>query len=185
MLQEIYDDLQRKAKKSLQVLSEDFAVVRTGRATPALLDKVEVEYYGTKVPLKQLASVSAQDARTLVINPYDINALSEIEKAILKANLGFTPMNDGKLIRINIPPLTEERRKELVKQIKKMAEETKIAVRNLRREANDKIKKLEKDSKLGKDEAKKATEKVQEITDEFVGKIDKMTKIKENDIMNT
>lgn len=170
-------------EKAVAAYQRELATVRAGRANPSLLDKVTVEYYGAQTPLNQLASITVPEARMLVITPYDKTALGDIEKAIQKADLGVTPTNDGSIIRITIPPLTEERRKELAKLVKKYSEDAKVAVRNIRRDANDDLKKLEKNGEMTEDELRSSTEDVQKLTDEYVSKIDEITKDKEKEIM--
>jgi ribosome recycling factor len=183
MVAKIYQDLEHKMTKAIEVLKTEFAGIRTGRANPALLDGIKVLSYGTTVPLNQVAGVSVPEARLLLIQPWDKNALGEIEKAILKSELGLTPMNDGKVIRLPIPALTEERRHDLVKVVKKMSEESKVSVRNIRRDANEEVKKLEKDKKISEDESKKAHDRIQEITDKYIVQIDEVLKKKEKEIM--
>ncbi|WP_010282359.1 ribosome recycling factor [Bacillus timonensis] len=172
-----------KMSKAIQALSRELATVRAGRANPAILDKVTVDYYGAPTPLNQLASINVPEARMLVIQPYDKSVLGDMEKAIQKADLGLNPTNDGSIIRISIPPLTEERRRELVKLVKKYAEESKVAVRNIRRDGNDELKKLEKNGEITEDELRSLTEDVQKITDESISKIDSVSKEKEKEIM--
>lgn len=172
-----------RMEKAVAAYQRELATVRAGRANPSLLDKVTVEYYGAQTPLNQLASITVPEARMLVITPYDKTALGDIEKAIQKADLGVTPTNDGSIIRITIPPLTEERRKELAKLVKKYSEDAKVAVRNIRRDANDDLKKLEKNGEMTEDELRSSTEDVQKLTDEYVSKIDEITKDKEKEIM--
>lgn len=183
MLNQVYQEMERKMAKAAEALKAEFAGIRTGRANPALLEGIRVQSYGALVPLNQVAGVSVPEPRLLVIQPWDKSALSEIEKAILKSELGLTPMNDGRVIRLPIPPLTEERRRELSKVVKKMAEDHKVAVRNIRREANDEIKKLEKDKKISEDDSKKALEKTQELTDKAIKGIDEVLAKKEKEIM--
>jgi ribosome recycling factor len=168
---------------SLEALKKKFASVRTGRASLSLLDGITVDYYGTVTPLQQLASLSVPDSRQIVIQPWEQKVIPEIEKAIMKSDLGLTPMNDGKLIRINIPALTEERRKQLVKVVKKEAEDTKVAVRNIRRDINEDLKKLEKEKHVSEDEIKKEHDEVQKITDSFIRKVDELLDHKEKEIM--
>lgn len=175
-------EAEEKMEKSLQNTRTDFQSIRTGRANPALLHRIHVEYYGTETPLQQLATISVPEARMLVIQPFDKNALAEIDKAIQKSDLGITPTNDGKVLRLNIPPLTEERRREYVKVAKKIAEEGKVAVRNIRRDTIDQIKKLEKDG-LPQDSSKDFQGEVQELTDKYIAKIDKAVEEKEAEIM--
>lgn len=183
MLNQVYQEMERKMAKAAEALKAEFAGIRTGRANPALLEGIKVQSYGATVPLNQVAGVSVPEPRLLVIQPWDKNALPEIEKAILKSELGLTPMNDGRVIRLPIPTLTEERRRELSKVVKKMAEDHKVAVRNIRREANDEIKKLEKDKKISEDESKKALERTQELTDKAIKGIDEVLAKKEKEIM--
>jgi len=157
--------------------------VRTGRASLALLDGITVDYYGNPTPLQQVASLSVPESRQIVIQPWEQRVISEIEKAIMKSDLGLTPTNDGKVIRINIPPLTEERRKQLVKVVKKRAEEAKIAIRNIRRDSNEELKKLEKEQHLSEDDAKKFHAEIQKLTDASITKVEEVLKHKENEIM--
>lgn len=182
MLDDLYKQAKEKMKKALHFLEEEFSKLRTGKASVTLVDPVKVNAYGTEMPLKQVASVSLPDAKTIAIQPWDKNLIPAIEKAILAANIGLTPINDGKIIRINIPPLTEERRKDLVKVAHKLAEEARVSIRNIRRHINEEIKKLEKDHKISEDEKFKAIDKVQEITDEFIKKVDELLKEKEKEI---
>ncbi|MDR1110140.1 MAG: ribosome recycling factor [Deltaproteobacteria bacterium] len=184
MIDDIFDDLKTRMEKSLESLSRDFKKIRTGRATPALLDNLTANYYGAQTPLNQMASITAPEARLLVIQPWEASNLPEIEKVILKSELGLTPQNDGKVIRINIPPLTQERRKELSKLAKKNAEEAKVAVRAIRREANDLLKDLKKSKDISEDDQKKAEEQVQKITDGYIERIDKTTAAKDKEIQD-
>lgn len=179
---EIQLEAEEKMEKSLQSTRNEFLSIRTGRANPALLHRVHVEYYGAPTPLQQLATVSVPEPRMLMIQPFDRNALAEIERAIMKSDLGLSPNNDGKVIRLNIPPLTEERRRDYVKLAKKIAEEGKVAVRNIRRDANDGIKKLEKDG-MPQDVAKEFQEEIQQVTDKFIDMLDKAMAEKEVEIM--
>jgi ribosome recycling factor len=181
---QVIDALSGRMTKTRENLKGELGKVRTGRASASMLDSVRVDYYGTEMPINQVATVSAPEPRQLVIQPWEGNMLVNIEKAILKADLGLNPQNDGKVIRVPIPMLTEERRKDLVKQIKKLGEECKVALRNERRDANEEIKKLEKDKQLSTDEAKKAGDQVQKKTDEFVAEVDKMVGNKEKEIMS-
>ena len=169
--------------KTAEVLSAQFDTVRAGRANAAVLDQIEVDYYGTPTPIRQIASISSPDARTLLIQPWDGSTLKLIEKAILTSELGINPQNDGRVIRLVFPQLTEERRKELAKQVRKYGEEAKVAVRNVRRDANDQLKKLEKDKAISEDELKKATDDVQKLTDKYVAKVDEKCAAKEKEIM--
>lgn len=168
---------------AVEALKKDFASIRTGRASLALMDGIFVEYYGNPTPLNQVSSLSTPDSRQIVIQPWEQKIISDIEKAILKSDLGLTPMNDGKVIRINIPPLTEERRKQLVKVVKKRAEEAKVSVRNIRREFNESLKKLEKEKEISEDELKKSLDDVQRITDSYIKKVDEKLEHKEKEIM--
>lgn len=168
---------------TLEVLKKDFASIRTGRASLALLDGLVVNYYGTQTPLQQLAAMSIPESRQIAIQPWDQKIIPDIEKAILKSDLGLTPMNDGKMIRINIPPLTEERRKQLVKAVKKKAEEAKVSIRNIRRDTNEELKKLEREKHLSEDEVKKLQVEIQKITDSFIVNVDEILGRKEKEIM--
>ncbi len=180
----ILDQLNEKMTKTITNFKSELTKVRTGRANPALLEGVKVDYYGSMMPISQVASVTCPEARTIQIQPWEQTMLQAIEKAILMANIGLTPQNDGKIIRLSLPMMTEERRKELVKLIKKQGEDNKIALRNERRDANETIKKQEKEKKLTEDDAKKATEQVQKKTDEFVLEVDKLIAAKEKEIMS-
>jgi ribosome recycling factor len=168
--------------KAIGALKRDLSTLRAGRATPALLDRVQAEYYGAMTPVNQLANINTPDPRTLIIQPWDKSSLGVIEKAILKSDLGLTPTNDGSVIRLSIPPLTEERRAELVKMTKKFGEETKVAIRNIRRDANDDIKKLEK-SDISEDESRRHQEDIQKTTDKFIAEVDRVLAAKEKEIM--
>jgi len=181
MPQSIKKNAEERMDKTLQALRRDLATLRAGRASPALLEKVQAEYYGAMMPVNQLGSIHTPDPRTLVIQPWDKSALAAVERAILKSDLGLTPVNDGEVIRINIPPLTEERRMELVKQTRKLGEEAKVAIRNIRRDANDEIKKKEK-SEISEDESRRHQEDIQKLTDRFIAEIDKMLAAKEKEI---
>ena len=179
----IIQDAQKRMDKAVQQLKNELASIRTGRATPSLLDKVKVEYYGTLTPVNQLANISAPEPKLLTIQPWDKNVLEDIEKAILKSELGLTPNSDGHIIRIQIPSLTEERRQELVKMVKKYGEEAKVAIRNVRRDANDSVKKDEKDGKLPEDESRRLQENIQQTTNEFIAKVDQVVEDKEKEMM--
>nr|WP_195258043.1 ribosome recycling factor [Bacillus paralicheniformis] len=183
MSTQVMNETKERMEKAIGAYQRELATVRAGRANPSLLDKVTVEYYGAQTPLNQIASITVPEARMLLITPYDKTALGDIDKAIQKADLGITPSNDGNIIRITIPPLTEERRKELAKLVKKYSEDAKVAVRNIRRDANDDLKKLEKNGEMTEDELRSSTEDVQKLTDEYVSKIDEITKDKEKEIM--
>lgn len=178
-----HKDFQEKIEVTKEVLKEDLNTVRAGRANPALLDKVTVEYYGTPTPLRNIANISAPDPKSLQITPFDPSSLNDIERAINIANIGITPTNDGKNVRLVIPDLTEERRKELTKITKKYGEEAKVAVRNLRREANEAVKKQEKDGEISEDDRDDELEKIQKTTDEAIKAIDAIIKEKDKEIM--
>jgi ribosome recycling factor len=180
---ELIQDARRRMDRSVEATHTEFNSVRTGRASPALLDRVNVEYYGTPTPLKQLATISAPEPRLLSIQPFDPSSVKAIEKAILESDLGLTPSNDGKLIRLPIPQLTEERRRELVKVVRHMAEEGRVAVRNVRRDTIHHLKQLVDDGEVGADEEHRAEEQAQKVTDEHVAKIDDLLKHKEAEIM--
>ena len=176
-------DAEDRMEKAIAAQERDFSKLRTGRASTALVDGIKGDYYGTPTPISQMASVAVPDSRTVTIQPWDKGGISVIEKAILKSDLGLTPINDGKVIRIMIPPLTEERRKDLVKVARKYTEDAKVAVRNVRRDANDSLKKLEKDKVITEDDQKRATEDVQKLTDKYVADVDKKCAAKEKEIM--
>ena len=176
-------DAESRMKKSIKALEEEFAAIRTGRASTALFDKIMVEYYGTPTPLNQVATVSTPEARLVVIQPWDKTALGEIEKAIQKSELSLNPNNDGKVIRINIPPLTEERRREIVKSAKQTAEQAKVAIRNIRRDANDHLKQQQKDGEISEDEEKRLQDDVQKLTDTYTKQISQMLEAKETEIL--
>ncbi|MFZ9270778.1 MAG: ribosome recycling factor [Prochlorococcaceae cyanobacterium] len=176
-------DLEASMRKSLEATQRTFNTIRTGRANPSLLDKIQVEYYGSDTPLKSLASLSTPDAQTIQIQPFDTSAMALIEKAIATSDLGLTCNNDGKVIRINIPPLTEDRRKELCKLAAKYAEEGKVALRNIRRDAIDKIKKQEKEGDFSEDQSRDEQDKVQKLTDKFIAELEKQLADKEADIL--
>lgn len=183
MVKKVIKTQEERMKKALTAAKAEFASLRAGRATPALLDKVSVEYYGSLVPVNQVANISVPEPRMIVIQPWEKPMLREIEKAITKSDLGLNPNSDGSVIRLNIPQLTEERRKDLVKTLNKRAEESKVAVRNIRRDANDAIKKLEKAKSITEDEAKKGQEDVQKIVDKYIKEIDAARADKEKEIM--
>ena len=180
---ELLLDAEERMEKALAALERDYGKLRTGRATTGLVEDIKVDYYGTPTPIKQLASVAVPDSRTVTIQPWDRGAFALVEKAILKSDLGLTPMNDGKLIRIAIPPLTEDRRKDLTKIARKYTDEAKVAIRNIRRDVNDGLKKLEKDKLLSEDELKKAMEDIQKLTDTYVARADAKASAKEKEIM--
>ncbi len=182
-MQNVLKDVDTRMNAALEALSREFATVRTGRASPGLLDSIRVDYYGTPTPINQMASVSTPDARTLAIQPWEAGQIGAIEKAIQKSDLGLTPVNDGKLIRLTMPTPTEERRKQLVKTVAKMAEDARVAVRNIRRECNDKLKVVAKDTKLSEDEERRGHDQVQKTTDRFIAKVDELLKKKEQEIL--
>ncbi|WP_336772247.1 ribosome recycling factor [Paenibacillus sp. MMO-58] len=182
MPQAIKKNAEERMEKAIGALKRDLATLRAGRATPALLDRVQVEYYGAPTPVAQLANINIPDSRTLFIQPWDKSSIAAIEKAIMKSDLGLTPSNDGSAIRITLPPLTEERRTELVKTTKKFGEEAKVAIRNIRRDANDDIKKLEKTT-ISEDESRRHQEDIQKATDRFIAEVDKVLVAKEKEIM--
>ena len=179
---EEYASAEKRMKSALETLKKEFQTVRTGRANPALLDRVEVEYYGSSTPLKSLANITVPDARTLVVTPFDKSALKEVEKAIVGSNLGLTPTIDGSIVRISIPALNEERRKELTKVVRKYAEDARVAVRNVRRDSMDALKKL-KGKEMSEDDFKRQEDSLQKLTDKNVKEIDDMTKHKEAEVM--
>lgn len=183
MATDILSEAEDKMKKAVEVLSKELASIRTGRASTALVDRLQVEYYGTPTPLNQLASVSVPEPRLLVIQPWDRTALGAIEKAILKSDLGLTPTNDGKVIRLAIPPLTEERRRDLVKVVRRRVEEGRIAVRNVRREAHDDLRDLEKEKLISEDEFRRSNERLQKLTDAMVEQVEKVGQKKEEEVL--
>ncbi len=182
-MEQIIKDAKARMDKSLEALRSELAKVRSGKATTALLDGIKVEYYGNLTPLNQVANVTVLDAHTLSVTPWDKSMVSVIDKAILEANLGFNPVSDGTNIKVPIPPLNEERRKDLVKLVKKFGEDSKIAVRNIRRDANDHLKREEKNKKLSEDQLKEAEDKIQKLTDGHTKKVEDILKIKEKEIM--
>ena len=183
MINDIITSNEERLKKSIESLKREFGSLRAGRATPTLLDKVMVDYYGTPTPVNQVAKVSVPEPRMIMIQPWEKAMLHEIEKAIMKSELGLSPNSDGTAIRLSIPQLTQERRKELVKTVNKKGEEAKVAIRNIRRDANEHIKKLEKDKEITEDESKKALEKFQKIVDSFIKNVDTLKEAKEKEIM--
>lgn len=178
MIKEIINTADEKMKKTISVLKSELSSMKAGKANPAMLDRIEAEYYGTITPLNQLANISAPEPRVLLIQPYDKTSIKSIEKAILVSDLGINPSNDGNAIRLAVPELTEETRKNIVKNVKKLGEEAKVAVRSIRRDANDKIKLLKKDNSITEDEVKKSEEDIQKKTDNFIKEIDKIIEIK-------
>jgi ribosome recycling factor len=183
MIDELLEDAKRRMDKSVDTTAHEFNTVRTGRASAALLDRIQIDYYGQKTPLKQLATINVPEPRLLTIQPYDPGSIKTIERAIQESELGLTPNNDGKLIRLPIPQLTEERRKELVKVVKHLAEEGRVAVRNVRRDVMHDLKELVRDGDVGDDEERRAEDRAQKLTDEHVAKIDGLLKKKEEEIM--
>lgn len=183
MVENIIKDAEERMKKCVSETKNAFNSLRTGRATPALLDKVQVDYYGTLTPVNQLANITVPEARLILIQPWDKSVLTEIEKAIMKSDLGINPASDGEVIRLTIPPLTEERRIELVKLVKKKAEDGRVAIRNVRREANDDIKSTQKEGLISEDELKKAQDRVQKLTDRYIKEVEGLLAEKEKDIM--
>jgi ribosome recycling factor len=182
-MKQVISDAESRMKKSLSAMQEEFDTIRTGRASAALFEKIKVEYYGNPTPLNQVASISIPESRLVVIQPWDKGLLNEIEKAIQKSELSLNPSNDGKVIRINIPPLTEERRKEYVKIAKNMAEQARVAIRNIRRDANDELKKQQKASDISEDDAKRGEDEIQKLTDSYVEKINEALEEKEKEIL--
>lgn len=182
-LEELYLFGEEKMEKAINQLRKEFGSIRSGRANPLILDKVVVDYYGAPTPLRQMSQVTVQDGTTLVITPYDKSTLKEIEKAIIKAEIGITPNSDGICIRLPFPPLTEYRRKEIAKDVKKIGEEAKVAVRNIRRDMTDDLKKIEKNEKLPEDAVKDNQDKIQKVTDKYTGIIDKAVAEKEKEVM--
>jgi len=180
---QVLDGLKQEMEQSLDGLRKELTKVRTGRASTALIDGILVEYYGTRTPLNQLAALSAPEPRLLVIQPYDKSVMGAVEKAIYQSDLGLTPVNDGKVIRVPIPELTEERRKELVRHVKKIGEEYRVSVRTHRRDANERIKKMQKDKQLTEDDARGTQDRVQKMTDEYIEKVEKVLKAKEDELL--
>ncbi|MCB9481886.1 MAG: ribosome recycling factor [Desulfobacteraceae bacterium] len=183
MVNEVLKETKDKMKKALEALKHELLKVRTGRASASLVDSVSVEYYGAKTPLNQLASVTVPESRLVVIQPWDSTAINDIEKAILKANIGITPSNDGKVIRLSIPPLTEERRKEIVKQVSKICEDYKVGIRNIRRDSNEDLKSFKKDGEISEDQMFKGQDEVQKLTDSHIKEIEELNKAKEKEIL--
>jgi len=183
MINDVLKEVRDRMQKTVEVLQDDLLSIRTGRASPALVEKLQVEYYGTLTPLNQVASIAVPEPRLLVIRPWDPAALTDIERAILKSDLGLTPMNDGKLIRLNIPRLTEERRRELVKVVSRRVEEGRVSVRNLRRDALQDLKDFEKEKMISEDDFFRGKDEIQELTDEFIKKIDEVGQRKEEELL--
>lgn len=182
-IKSVKKDAESRMEKSIEHFQHEMSTIRTGRATPSLLDVVKVDYYGSKMPINQLASITAPEPRLLVVQPWDKNAIQPIEKAIQESDLGLNPSNDGNVIRIPIPELSQERRQNLVKLVKKLAEETRIAIRNIRRDANDTLKKMQKNHEISEDEMHLGMEEVQKLTNDFIKKVDELLEIKEKEIM--
>ncbi len=183
MMKESIKEGEDKMKKTVEALRKDLSTIRAGRANPAILDKIQIEYYGTMMPINQLANVAVPEPRLITIQPWDKTAIPVVEKAILKSDLGLNPSNDGNVIRIIIPQLTEERRKELVKLVKKKAEESRVAVRNIRRDTIERIKALEKTKAISEDDTKKGHDEIQKLTDKYIKEVDNVLEIKEKEIM--
>jgi ribosome recycling factor len=183
MTKDVIKNMSAHMDKTIDALRKEYQKVRTGRASTSLLDEIRVDYYGTLTPINQLATLAVPEPRTITLQPWEAKVIPVIEKAILNANLGLTPSNDGRVIRLNLPPLTEERRKDIVKQLKKMAEDAKVAARNIRRDSNDELKKLEKDKKITEDDLKRAEKEVQDVTNAHVAKIDEILAHKEKEVL--
>jgi ribosome recycling factor len=182
--QGVMKEVETKMTSALEALGREFAAVRTGRASAGLLDGIRVDYYGTPTPVNQMASISVPDARTIVIQPWEAGQLKAIEKALMTSDLGLTPVNDGKIVRLAMPSPTEERRKQLAKTVHKIAEESRVVVRNLRREANDRLKALAKDKKVSEDEERRSHDQIQKTTDRFIARVDELLKKKEQEILS-
>jgi ribosome recycling factor len=183
MIDDTLREAEGKMSRAIEVAKEEFSGIRTGRAHPALIARLTVDYYGAPTPLQQLASIGAPEARLLVVSPYDRNASASIEKAIRNSDLGINPANDGQVIRLAFPPLTEERRKEYVKLARQRAEEARTSIRNVRRHANEELNRLEKDGEISQDEQRRATQRVQQLTDKFVGEVDTLLQHKEQELL--
>lgn len=182
-MKSVLNDARERMEKSLEAFEQNVGTVRTGRANPAVLNRVQVDYYGTRMPLNQLATISSPDPRTLVVTPFDKSAIQEIERAIRESDLGFNPNNQGDNVFISVPPLNDERRRDLVKSVKHMAEEARVAIRNVRRDANEELRAMEKENELTEDDRRKGENEVQNLTDDFIGHVDARVKSKEEDIM--
>ncbi|MDQ6661117.1 MAG: ribosome recycling factor [Chloroflexota bacterium] len=183
MAADIFEDSERRMQKAVEALKQDLLSIRTGRASSSLVERIQVEYYGTPTPLNQIASISVPEARQLVIQPWDKKLLTDIEKAIQKSDLGINPNNDGQVIRLNIPPLSQERRRDMVKMVHKKLDEHKVAVRNIRRDTQDKLRDREKKKEISEDELKRSTERLQKLTDKYIDEMDKIGKSKEQEIL--
>ena len=184
MQDKIITDTERRMQKSVEAVTHDLSGIRSGKATPGLLDSVRVDAYGQKMPLNQMASISVPDPKSLVVQPWDKSIIGDVVKAIQIAELGFNPQVEGNIVRIPVPPLSEERRRELAKLCKKIAEDGKVAIRNVRRDANDQLKKAEKDKQISEDQQHRSMEKIQELTDKFIKKVDELVEAKEKEIMS-
>jgi ribosome recycling factor len=183
MVQEVFDSAEDRMDKAVAALKRDLASLRAGRATPALLDRITVDYYGVSTPINQLANISVPEPRLLLIQPWDKKSVADVERAIMKSDLGLTPMSDGSVIRLAIPQLTEDRRKELVKMSKKKAEEGRVAIRNIRRDANEELKRTEKKGEMTEDELHKTQDDIQKLTDKYIEEVEKVLTVKEAEIM--
>ncbi len=183
MIPELTKDAEHRMAKAVEVGQHDFSTIRTGRANPIVLDGVQVEYYGSKTPINQLAGITAPEPRQIIVTPWDKGAIPAIEKAIMNSDLGMTPQSDGNVIRLNVPYLTEERRKELIKALSKKSEDHKIAIRNVRRDVNEHLKALEKKREISEDENKRAQEQVQKLTDKYIERLDQLVKAKESELL--
>lgn len=183
MADDLFIDAEHRMQQTVETLRRDLQTIRTGRASPTLVERLQVEYYGSPTPLQQLAAIHATDARTLTIQPYDRKALGDIEKAIQRSDLGLNPTNDGTVIRLSLPPLTEDRRKDLVKVVHKKVDEAKVAVRNVRRDAHDRLRAQEKAKQISEDEQKRSTDRLQKLTDKFVEELDRVGHAKEQEIL--
>jgi len=183
MTADLFDDAERRMKKAIEALKQDLGGIRTGRASAALVERIQVEYYGSPTPLNQVATITVPEARLLVIQPWDRKLLTDIEKAIQKSDLGINPNNDGQVIRLNIPPMSEDRRRDLVKSLHKKLDEHKVAVRNIRRDIHDKLRDLEKKKEVSEDELKRSTDRLQKLTDRYIDEMDKVGKTKEQEIL--
>jgi ribosome recycling factor len=183
MTGDIFDDAERRMKKAVEALRQDFAAIRTGRASSALVERIQVDYYGAPTPINQVAQISVPEARLIVIQPYERRLLTDIEKAIQKSDLGINPNNDGQVIRLNIPPLNEERRRDMVKMLHKKLDEHKVAVRNIRRDTQDKLQDREKKKEISEDELKRSKDRLQKLTDKYIDEMDKVGKTKEHEIL--
>jgi len=183
MMNEIKSDAQKRMEKSIEALNTEFSKIRTGRANPSLLEEIFVDYYGSETPLSQVASINVEDARTLMISPWEKNLVPDIEKAIISANLGLNPVTSGQKIRVPLPPLTEERRKDLIKVVRAEAEKAKVSIRNIRRDANSRLKDILKSKDISEDEERRGQDEIQKITDNFINSVDKQLTAKEADLM--